>query len=42
MVDFKNDPEDADGGEEPTNHLVVVVLQLLLGVPAIAIVRHLL
>ena len=42
MVDFKNDPEDVDGGEEPTNQLVVVVLQLLLGVPAIAIVRHLL
>ena len=37
-----NDPKDAEDVEEVTNELVVVVLQLLLGVPAIAIVRHLL
>ena len=30
--------EDADDVEEVTNELVVVVLQLLLGVPAVAIV----
>ena len=34
--------EDADDVEEVTNELVVVVLQLLLGVPAIAVVHHLL
>ena len=40
--DSKKDPEDADEVEEVTDELVVVVLQLLLGVPAIVIVRHLL
>ena len=38
----KNDPEEAEEVEEVTNELVVVVLQLLLGVPAVAIVCHLL
>ena len=44
MVDkgTEDDLEDAEDVEEVTNELVVVVLQLLLGVPAIAIVRHLL
>ena len=37
----KNDPEHAGNVEEVTNDLVVVVVQLLLGVPAIA-VGHLL
>ena len=41
MVDLDNDPEHVDDVEEPTNELVVVVLQLLLGVPAVAIVCHL-
>ena len=42
MVDEKNDHEDEDvaGGEEVTDKLVVVELQLLLGVPAVAIVSH--
>ena len=40
MVDkgTKDDLEDAEDVEEVTNELVVVVLQLLLGVPAVAIV----
>ena len=44
MVDkeTKSYPEDAGNVEDVTNELVVVVLQLLLGVPAVAIVRHLL
>ena len=44
MVDkeTKNYPEGAGNVEDVTNELVVVVLQLLLGVPAVAIVRHLL
>ena len=41
MVDLDNEPEHVDDVEEPTNELVVVVLQLLLGAPAIAIVCHL-
>ena len=40
--DTKKVPEDGDEVEEVTDELVVVVLQLILGVPAIAIVRHLL
>ena len=40
IVDLANYPEDVDSVEEVTNELVVVVLQLLLGVPAVAIVRH--
>ena len=40
MVDLeKNDLDGVEDGEEPTDELVVVVLQLLLGVPAVAIVR---
>ena len=41
MVDkgTEDDLEDAEDVEEVTNELVVVVLQLLLGVPAVAIVR---
>ena len=44
MVDkeTKSYPADAGNVEDVTNELVVVVLQLLLGVPAVAIVRHLL
>ena len=44
MVDkeTKSYPEDAGNVEDVTNELVVVVLQLLLGVPVVAIVRHLL
>ena len=43
MVDKETSyPEDAGNVEEVTNELVVVVLQLLLGVPAVAIVCHLL
>ena len=44
MVDkeTKSYPEDAGNVEDVTNELVVVVLQLLLGVPAVAIVCHLL
>ena len=40
MVDkgTENDLEDDQDVEEVTNELVVVVLQLLLGVPAVAIV----
>ena len=40
MVDkgTEDDLEDAEDVEEVTNELVVVVLQLLLGVPAVAIV----
>ena len=37
----KNDPKHAENVEEVTNDLVVVVLQLVFGVPAIA-VSHLL
>ena len=37
MVDLeKNDLDGVEDGEEPTDELVVVVLQLLLGVPAVA------
>ena len=39
--DEKNDVEEVDGDEEATDELVVVLLQLLLGVPAVAIVCHL-
>ena len=40
MVDIEeNDLDGVEDGEEPTDELVVVVLQLLLGVPAVAIVR---
>ena len=40
MVDLeKNDLDGVEDDEEPTDELVVVVLQLLLGVPAVAIVR---
>ena len=40
MVDLEeNDLDGVEDGEEPTDELVVVVLQLLLGVPAVAIVR---
>ena len=40
VVDLeKNDLNGVEDGEEPTDELVVVVLQLLLGVPAVAIVR---
>lgn len=42
VKDTKKNPEDADDVEEVTDELVIVVLQLLLGVPAIAVVRHLL
>ena len=40
MVDkgTEDDLQDAEDVEEVTNELVVVVLQLLLGVPAVAIV----
>ena len=42
VKETKNNPEGAEDVEEVTNELVVVVLQLLLGVPAVAIVCHLL
>lgn len=39
--DEKNDVEEVNGDEEATDELVVVLLQLLLCVPAVAIVCHL-
>ena len=42
VKETKNDPEGAEDVEEVTNELVVVVLQQLLGVTAVAIVCHLL